>query len=307
MTDKQDEKKRARLLADRPAPTEKQAGNMAAASERVTAKRQDRSRPAAPHTKVGYIGPNRVLVASPHTDDVGWAAQMADALGTADGRVVDMIQSAASRATSVKTVNSQGEADRHGAEAEQVLAFIAENAPTNPVEASLLMQMAAVQQVSMAMVAGVLQTDRRDAQADYVRLMNQTMRTFSAQAETLHKLRTGGKQQVEVRYVYVDARTQTLVTGGAGQGGGLPFVEQPHAPGAVGLAFAPGLPMRSEDPSGNTMPVARDPGAEALPDARGPQPRRTTRRGERELRRGPVDGGDHQGQGERSGARAVVS
>lgn len=307
MTDKQQEKKRAKLLAERPAPTEKQAANIAAASARVTGKRQDASRPRAPHTKVGFVGPNKVLVASPHTDDVGWAAQMADALGTADGRVVDMIQSAASRVTSVKSVGSQGDADRHGAEAEQVLAFIAENAPANPVEASLLMQMAAVQQVSMAMVAGALQTDRRDAQADYARLMNQTMRTFSAQAETLHKLRTGGKQQVEVRYVYVDARTQTLVTGGSGQGGALPFVEQPHAPGAIGHAVATGLPMWSADAGGNAVPIASREGAEPLSDARREKPRRTTRRGQRELRGGSVDGGDHQGQGERSGARAVVS
>jgi hypothetical protein len=226
---------------------------------------------------------------------------MADALGTADGRVVEMLQSAASRASSVRTVSSQDDADRHGAEAEQVLAFIAENAPANPIEASLLMQMAAVQQVSMAMVAGVLQTDRRDAQGDYVRLMNQTMRTFTAQAEALHKLRTGGKQQVEVRYVYVDARTQTVLNGGLGQGCGLPFVEQPHAPGAIGHAPSPSLPVRSEDPCGQVVPIAGRSRKAPVSDARGTESGRPHGRAERELRQRPMDRRDDSGTGRSSG------
>lgn len=307
MTDRQEEKKRAKLLADRPAPTEKQAAQITAASTRVSDKRNDTSRPFAPRTKVGFLGPNRVLVASPHADDVGWSAQMADALGTADGRVVDMIQSAASRVTTVKTVNSQGEADRHGVETEQVLAFIAENAPSNPVEASLLMQMAAVQQVSMAMLAGALQTDRRDAQGDYVRLMNQTMRTFTAQAEALQKLRTGGKQQVEVRYVYVDARTQTVVNGG--QGGGVPLEnhQQPHGPGTGGLPFAPGAPVWSKDAGGDAVPVAGHQGTEAMPDARWSQSGGSEGRDQRKLRLRALDGRDDQGAGNGAGVGEALS
>lgn len=305
---KRDDKTRAKILADRPEPTEKQAAHIAEASARVALKRHDPGRPKAPRTKVAYFGENKVLVASPHTDDTGWAAEMADALGTGDGRVADMLQSAVSRVSTVQALDSQADADRFGQETEQVLAFIAENAPANPVEASLLMQMAAVQQVSMSMVAGALQSERRDAKADYVRLMNQTMRTFSAQAETLHKLRTGGKQQVEVRYVYVDARTQTVVNTGGERGGLDEIGRQPHAPGGLlGHAVAAGLPMRCADTSGDGLPIAGGEGASAMPDARRQKSGRTPRRGQRELRGRTVDGGDDSDPGGRSGAPAAVS
>lgn len=265
---------RKSALAKRPDPTESEAERLEPAKERVKVARRDR-RSCVPRTKSRFVGPQRVEVSSPHSDDTGWSAQMADALATCDGRVSSFLQMSASSAAPTQDIKSQEQADRYGEEVEEILAFAAENAPSNPVETALLIQMAACHRASMAMVLSVQAASRRDVQSDSVRLMNQTMRTFAAQAEALHKLRTGGKQQVEVRYVYVDARTQTVVNGGAGEGGGPPNIQQPHAPAFLAGPAAPGgLPMWGADASGDALSVASDPRQAPLPDARREKPRR---------------------------------
>lgn len=262
------EKQRKRALAKRPAPSEKEAAKLEPAKERLKAARDARLS-SVPRTKVRFAGPRAVEVSSPHTDDVGWSAQMSDALATCDGRVASFLQMTASSGAPTQDIQSQTDANRYGEEVEEILAFAAENAPNNPVETALLIQMAACHRASMTMVRGVQTAPRRDQQADSVRLMNQTMRTFAAQAEALHKLRTGGKQQVEVRYVYVDARTQTVVNGGSGDGGGAPKSQQPHAPALLaGPPVAGGLPVWGADAGGDAVPIACDPGQAPLPDAR---------------------------------------
>jgi len=143
----------------------------------------------------------------------------------------------------------------------------------------------------MKMSAHLHNATTRDGLTDYARMMNQTMRTFAAQVEALSKLRTGGKQQVEVRYVYVDARTQTVVNAGGEAGGVEPISEQPHAPRALGHAVAAGLPMWGADARGDALPVASDQGEAPLPDARGQKPRSATRGRQRELHAGSVDTG----------------
>lgn len=284
--------KERRLLAKRPAPTDNEAAAIAEATARVKAARSDPARPRVPKSKIAYHGPNRVLVASAHSNDEGWAAQMADALGSADGRVIDFLQSTACQGSAAAgKVNSQEDADRLQRDTDEALAFVAENLPNNPIEAAILVQMAAVHRVSMAMASATLTASRRDQQADAVKQMNQTMRTFAVQAEALNKLRTGGKQVHEVRYVYVDARTQTVINGGVGDGAALPNLQQPHAPLAGALSYAPpaSLPVWGADASGDALPVASDQGEAPLPDARRQEPRRSVRRGERQLSSGPVD------------------
>lgn len=296
MTKPKRDRAKEKLLANRPEPTDKEAGAIAAASSRVVARRDDPSRPRVPKSKVGYLGPNSVLVASAHSDDTGWAAQMSDALGSADGRVIDFLQTTACQAsTAAGKINSQADADKLQRDTDEALAFAAENSPANPIEAAILVQMAAVHRVSMAMAAATLTATRYDRQADAVKQMNQTMRTFAAQAEALNKLRTGGKQVHEVRYVYVDARTQTVVNNGGGSGGALPDLQQPHAPfgGALGYAPPQGLPVWGDDASGDALPVASDQGQAPLPDARRQESGRTTRRRERQLPGGPLDATDH--------------
>lgn len=141
----------------------------------------------------------------------------------------------------------------------------------------------------MKMSAHLHNATTRDGLTDYARMMNQTMRTFAAQVEALSKLRTGGKQQVEVRYVYVDARSQTVVNAGGEAGRVEQIGGQPHAPRTLSHAVAAGLPVRSENAGGDALPVTCDQGEAALPDARREVSRRTIGRRERQLQSGPLD------------------
>lgn len=281
---------------DRPEPTEKQkaAGDVATArviqrTETRAAEQASLPRIASDWTDGSYdVGPR-------HSDGMGWTSQLTDALGLTDPRVTELlITGAVNGGFGPKPVDeATAKANTQGAE--NALAFVADMQPQNPVEAALVLQMAAAHTASMAMARHAQRAEMRDALADYSRMMNATMRTFTAQAEALHKLRTGGKQQVEVRYVYVDARTQTLVSGGSGQGGAVQFAGQPHAPGAVGHALAAGLPLWSSNPGGDGVSVAGREGPEPVSDARGQEPGGAQGSGERVVPLRTLDGGPHQG------------
>jgi hypothetical protein len=111
--------------------------------------------------------------------------------------------------------------------------------------------------------------EMRDQYRDYANVAVKATRTYVAQAEALAKLRSGGKQQVEVRYVYVDARGGQNIIGsqiGSGGGGATDAIgHQPHVPG---LAFAPGATVWSPDPARDRVPAAGNEGEKTLPAAR---------------------------------------
>ena len=259
---------------EQPAPTEKQKASIDAASARVLERAEARQAEQARLPRIEATWSEGGLAVGPsHSDSMGWTAQLTDSLGLTDPRVAEfLLNGAINSGFSGKIADA--ESARAGTIAtENALAFVADMRPQNAVEAALVLQMAATHTASLNMARHAARAERRDALADYSRMMNQTMRTFTAQAEALHKLRTGGKQQVEVRYVYVDQRQQTLVAGGAGERPG--FSGQPHGPGAAGLPFAPGVPVWGQDAGRDALSVASHPGAEAMPDARGQEPGRS--------------------------------
>ena len=98
-------------------------------------------------------------------------------------------------------------------------------------------------------------------------LATKAARTFTAQLEALTKLRTGGKQVVEHRHVYIDNRGgQAVITENVNSGvaeNGTTRSIQSHGKGSFGPA------MLGADSSGYALPIPGDQGAEALPDARG--------------------------------------
>lgn len=233
--------------------------------------------------------PAALEIGPDHTDAHGWKAQLVDALGVADPRAAQFLLDTATNGGFGPNPTDQTLAKAFVGGIEAALAFAVELRPQGPIEAALALQMAATHTASMTLARHVSRADKRDALADYSRMMNATMRTFTGQVEALSRLRTGGKQQVEVRYVYVDARTQTVVNAGGEAGGAERIGEQPHAPRAVGHAVAAGLPMWGADASGNALPVSSDQREAALPDARRDQPRSASRRSERQLQSGPLD------------------
>jgi hypothetical protein len=182
----------------------------------------------------------------------------------------------------------------------QGLAFLNGIAPRDEVEAALGAQMFAIHMASMTLAQRVGAAEQRDQYRDYGNLLVKTTRTFAAQVEALAKLRNGGKQQVEVRYVYVDARGGQNVIGSeihAG-GGGMSGRngDQSHATARLaGLPFAPGAPVWGPDPQRDAVPIAGGSEPEAVPNARRDEPRSAERTRERQLQDWPMDGGGDRG------------
>jgi hypothetical protein len=266
-----------------PDDREKEAGKAAASRIINERERRAEAQSAFPHLKAGWSG--SLMVGAPHNDANGFTAQLTEALGANDPRAADFLLMSALNAGFGPKPTDEATAVASVRGAEAALAFVADMQPRSSLETMLLLQLAGLHGSAMTQARHTARADDRSALADHNRMLNQTARTTAALAEAFHKLRTGGKQQVEVRYVYVDARTQTVVNTGGGQGGGLSDFPQPHAPafGAVSYAPAPGLPMRSEDTGGDALPIARDQREAPLSDARRKEPRRAARTVERQL------------------------
>lgn len=248
----------------RTTPTDKEAEAMADARERRAA-REVRVRP--PKIRAQFKGQNSIAVDCPHEDVEGWGIQLCEALGVDSYAVAEALLASVGQTRAHRGISSQEDADAEAVRMTNEMAVLSAMQPQSATEALLSVQMLAAHNASMKLAHGFFGADTHDKQIERARLMNQTMRTFAAQVEAMTKLRSGGKQQVEVRYVYVDARTQTVVNGG--DGGALPFSGQPHAPGALGHASAPGLPVWSEDAGGHVVPLSGREGEAAMPDARG--------------------------------------
>lgn len=265
---------RDKLDARKP-PTPVQAERIAAAAGRMVERRAKKT--VAPTMKVSDLGGTSIKVHSDHSDDLGHELRVCDMFGTVNTGFAYALQ--------VQLINA-GQAPKQGVAAcekalNEGVAFVAGVMPEDEAQAALAAQMWTTHSAAMDLAGKMARADMRDAFSDYGNLMVKMQRTFVAQAEALSKLRSGGKQQVEVRYVYVDARNSQNVIGGefrdqyarahARGGSGVGTDAQSHAPGGPvpGLPFAPGVPVWSPDAEGHAVPVSGDQGQEALPDARG--------------------------------------
>lgn len=301
----------ADLLAERRAPTPAEVEDMAEAGRR-RGSRPKRVRPPPPPKSI-MTEDRRLLTASPHTDDDGWLAQATESLGVDCPEVATLLREGIGQALPATQRPSAADAmastDQYEQTLQRGLSFVSALEPRSALEAALAVQMLGAHNAAMAMCEQTTIRAGQSGQVEYARLMNQAMRTFTAQVEALQKLRTGGKQQVEVRYVYVDARSQTVVQPvreGLQRGCGDERIEQPHAPGgALGRAALAGLSLWSEDALGGAVPGPGDQGAETMPDAWRPEPRRTHGIGERELSGRGVDTKDDSGQGDGASLRPL--
>jgi hypothetical protein len=153
--------------------------------------------------------------------------------------------------------------------------------------------MTAVHGLSLDCMSRAAHADTMDKRDAFVTQATKLSRTFTAQVEALTKLRSGGKQQVEVRYVYVDARGgQNIIASALGGGGQEENGRQPREPGDIArLPFAPGVPVWGEEQGGVGMSGASDAGKEAVPAARGQKPGCAEGQGQRQLQARPADAG----------------
>lgn len=258
MTTPAKSKRKAANSPVRPEPGEREREAMGKAARRQLAR--------SPRFELAEAADGAVC--SPHADAVGWAVRLMDGLGTASLPFAEAQLGAlgyAGRARGSKVANSEA--------LNAALAFVGAVNPENELEAALAGQMAGVHSLTAEMLGRAKQTDRTDHIALYGGLAVKLARTFAAQTEALAKLRGGGKQQVEVKHVYVNGNAVVGdVHAGPGPGpGGGDASESAGRPHAQALAYQPGAPVPpvwSSHPPGDALPLACGDGAQPVPDAR---------------------------------------
>ena len=149
-------------------------------------------------------------------------------------------------------------------------------APRDELEGMMAAQLIAAHNAAMecyrrAMIGEQTFEGRRET----LNQANKLSRTWATLLEALNRHRGKGQQKVTVEHVHVHAGGQAVVGVVERPGGGDhgKTEEQPHA---KQIAHAPEPALRSPDPEGDAVPVARD-DERPLPDARGSVARRTDR------------------------------
>jgi hypothetical protein len=215
---------------------------------------------AAPRPPVVDVSEG-VKIGPPHSESQGWVADLHHTLGT---RSHDFMSQGlgALRYTGMDR-GKQNNADGAEATINAGLAIMAAVAPENEIEAALGLQMAGCHSLAIEMLGRARHTDRTDHIQLYGAMAVKLQRTFAAQLETLAKIRTKGKQVVEVvhihKHIHAAPGSQVVVADvhNRGEGGGVTdeILNQSQAKSPA-LAYAPGMPMRRADPQGDGVPVA---------------------------------------------------
>jgi hypothetical protein len=212
----------------------------------------------------------RMELSAPHSDHGGWYATLTDALGSRSQDFTTRTLSAV-----MDIADPQGESAGRAYNA--VLAQFGAIGPKDEYEAIVAGHIIATQSLAMDCMNRAAKADTIPKREAYINQATKCSRTFLAGVEALGKLRTGGKQQVEVRYIYVDARTQTVINplGGGSEG---QTIGQPYGPAGIArLPFAQGVPMLSDDAARDLLPAPSLEGEAQMRPPRQRQPRRATR------------------------------
>jgi hypothetical protein len=95
-----------------------------------------------------------------------------------------------------------------------VLAFIEAAEPKNEIEAALAIQMSCTHAVAMAVLsrAGGAYGGGRNV-ATMVSAGAKLLKAFSAQVETLRRLRAGGSQYMRIEHIHIEPEAQAMIIG----------------------------------------------------------------------------------------------
>jgi hypothetical protein len=263
------------------------------------------TRPARPSVQLlESDGPSSVTIANPHSDRKGWIAHAIEAFGTSSDPFLH--QSYARVMTAV--------ADRQKPlteeQANAALALMAAIAPRDELEAVIGEQIIAAHTASLDFLsrARLNAGEYRDTAVAYANAATKLSRTMLAAVDTLSKLRSGGRQRIEVVYVngpaVIGDNAQTVIAGGP-EGAGSGNIGQPHTLAALsGVAAPSDAALRSQDPPIENVPSARHQGEAAVQDARRQEPGSAHGQGERPLHVRSLDAGAPRGAPAGAGARA---
>lgn len=221
-------------------PTDSEAAAILAATGRVQERGEGRRNPPVISAAVGANG--AVTVSNPHADAAGWGKQLMDVFGTASeafaGRMInDLANGIGARGDGFQDAVNEG------------LAFVAGIAPADELEAVLAVQLYAAHSASIDYGCRARKADTLERLEAYGRLSAKSTRIAIDLVGALTKLRTAGKQTVEVvhihKHVHVAPGGQAIVgdvhTGGSAGGGGR-SIENRRQSVAPQLGFGPGAP-----------------------------------------------------------------
>lgn len=140
------------------------------------------------------------------------------------------------------------------------VAFVAGGGAQDPVQSSLLTQMAATHDAAMRALKRMANAEYVETAQTFGNLSTKLLNVYTRQAETLAKLQRGAEQTV--RHVYVDARTQTAINCPPTHTESRSSPHEQHE----GRAFGPA--MLGYHPEWNGLPTPSDEGKEAVQSTR---------------------------------------
>jgi len=203
-----------------------------------------------------------------HDDQLAWLDTLLDAFGTTS---LDFVTAEVFRLMHVLRNGGQS----HAAEVEvnAALAAVDGARPENEKEAMLASQMAATHSLAMEMLGRARRAQTVEQQQAHGALATKLLRTFTAQAEALAKIKRGGEQTVRVEHVHVYPGGQAIVGAISTQrteGGGADENEN-QAYGTLdarAIAAAPRAALLGPNAVGDALSETRGERQEALPPPR---------------------------------------
>lgn len=188
--------------------------------------------------------------------------RLADALGTTSPEFIDQMLS--NLLTYFEDANPTPNDRRTTREINAALAVLDGLKPENEVEAMLISQMIASSDAALRCM-GMLSTIA--GAETYGNIAVKLMRTFTAQAEALAKLRRKGEQVVRVVHVHPGGQAVVGDVHNHREGGGGPITKIEGQSDATGNSRS-GTALPGPDPLGEALPVASRRGEEEVPHAR---------------------------------------
>ena len=225
-----------------------------------------RIRKRAPRFEIAIKPIDGVVKLCPiHDDKTGYMFRAMDTFGS---RSHDFANHMIDKITHIARAHGQERPTEQSVNA--ALAFVDGFAPDTEIEAMMATLLYATSDLALTMMARAKQATEVPTLELTGNLAAKLMRSATAQAEALAKLRRGGEQTVRVEHVHVHAGGQAIVGNVAqGVGGQIKAEEQAHAISVAALDYAhePISPLWSANSAREPVPVVGD-AERAMSDAR---------------------------------------
>lgn len=237
-----------------PAPSAKEGEAIAAATER------QKARPARASMAISVTDKTVLQISNPHSDGPGWSAHVNDTFGTTSHAFTEQ------SLMRIAGVLQERNAVATEAQVNAALALLGAIGPRNELETVIGEQIVATHVLSMGLMHQAKCADTIPKMEAYTNMATKVSRSVATHIDTLGKLRSGGKQTHEVRYVYVNGNAVVgdgaqAVFGGVETHPAAPRDRKPGQPHESSVQALCGPEMRSQDAGRDTVPAGGDEGS----------------------------------------------